>query len=200
LEIFNQEMLEPVDAPTRLAWFIEAGRLDLREFIWIDAHTGMLLLQFSQLADALNRGIYTASGTGTLPGTLIRTEGGVPTGDNDADKAYDFAGDTFYYYAIQHGRNSFDNQRGTMRPTVHYCPTNNNCNYGNAFWNGTQMVYGNGFSAALDVDAHELTHAVTQHSANLFYYMQSGALNESYSDIFGETVDLLNGSGTNTPA
>src|SRR5262249_46206672 len=155
LEIFNQGMLEPGDAPTRLAWFIEAGRLDLREFIWIDAHTGVLLPQFSHVAAALDRGISTPSGPRTVRGTHIRTEGGVPRGDNDADKAYDFAGDTFYYYAIQHGRNSFDNQGGTMRSTVHYCPTNNNCNYGNAFWNGTQMVYGNGFSAALDVDAHE---------------------------------------------
>jgi len=61
------------------------------------------------------------------------------------------------------------------------------------------MVYGDGFPAADDVDAHELTHAVTEFTANLFYYMQSGALNESYSDIFGEAVNLGNGSGTDTP-
>jgi hypothetical protein len=61
------------------------------------------------------------------------------------------------------------------------------------------MVYGEGFPAADDVDAHELTHAVNEHTANQFYYMQSGALNESFSDIFGETVDLTNGSGTDTP-
>ena len=57
-----------------------------------------------------------------------------------------------------------------------------------------QMVYGEGFSRADDVDAHELTHAVTERSANLFYYMQSGALNESVSDVFGETVDQWNAS------
>jgi len=62
------------------------------------------------------------------------------------------------------------------------------------------MVFGDGFASADDVTAHELTHAVTQYSANLFYYMQSGALNESFSDIFGETVDLTNGRGTDTAA
>ena len=60
------------------------------------------------------------------------------------------------------------------------------------------MVYGEGFSSADDADAHELTHAVTERTANLFYYMQSGALNESFSDVFGETVDLTNGAGTDT--
>jgi Zn-dependent metalloprotease len=60
------------------------------------------------------------------------------------------------------------------------------------------MVFGDGFASADDVTAHELTHAVTQYSANLFYYMQSGALNESFSDIFGESVDLTNGQGTDT--
>src|SRR5262249_32790833 len=188
-----------IQALTRLAWFIEATRIDLRQFIWIDAHTGMLLLDFSQITDALSRGIYTTNGSSALPGTLVRTEGGPATGDTDADLAYEFAGDTYNYYAQQHGRNGFDNQGSTIRSTVHYCPSSNNCNYQNAFWNGSQMVYGNGFSAADDVDAHELTHAVTQYSANLFYYMQPGALNESYSDIFGETVDLLNGRGTDTP-
>ena len=74
------------------------------------------------------------------------------------------------------------------------------CPYQNAFWNGTQMVYGEDFSLADDVDAHELTHAVTEKSASLAYYMQSGALNESFSDIFGETVDLTNGAGTDTAA
>jgi hypothetical protein len=61
------------------------------------------------------------------------------------------------------------------------------------------MVYGEGFPAADDVAAHELTHAVTEFAATLFYYMQSGALNESFSDIFGESVDLDNGAGTDAP-
>lgn len=200
LEVFNRGMLEARPTPTHLAWFIEAARIDVRQFIWIDAHTRMRLLDFSQLTDALNRSIYNANGGNALPGTLVRSEGQSPTADVDTDAAYNFSGDTYSYYFTQHGRDSYDGAGATLLSTVHYCPSNNNCNYGNAFWNGTQMVYGNGFSAADDVAAHELTHAVTEHSANLFYYMQSGALNESFSDIFGETVDLLNGAGTDTAA
>jgi len=200
LEVFSRGMLEARRAPVRLAWFIEATRLDVRQFIWIDAHTGMRLLDFSQITDALNRSIYNTNGSNALPGTLVRSEGGAATGDADADTAYNFSGDTYNYYKTQHGLDSYDGAGATLISTVHYCPSNNNCNYQNAFWNGTQMVYGNGFSAADDVDAHELTHAVTEHSARLYYYMQSGALNESFSDIFGETVDLLNGAGTDTAA
>lgn len=198
LEIFNRGLLESRSARTRLAWFIEATKINLREFIWIDAQTGGVLLHFSQLPDARSRSIYDANDSANLPGALVRTEGSLPTGDADADAAYNFSGDTYNYYSSQHGRDSFDNAGATIISTVHFCPDFLNCPYPNAFWNGTQMVYGEGFAAADDVDAHELTHAVTQYSANLFYYMQSGALNESFSDIFGETVDLTNSGGTDT--
>ena len=61
------------------------------------------------------------------------------------------------------------------------------------------MVYGDGFAAADDVVGHELTHGVTDFSSHLFYYKQSGAINESMSDVFGEYIDLVNGAGTDTP-
>ena len=203
LEIFDRGHLGGPPSPTRLAWFVEARRTDVREYVWVDARNGLILLQFSQITELLSRSIYDADDPNDgvfddLPGTLLRTEGGTATGDSDADLAYDFAGDTYEYYANVHGRDSFDDAGGTIISTVHFCETSFACPYQNAFWNGTQMVYGEGFSAADDVDAHELTHAVTERSANLFYYMQSGALNESFSDIFGETVDLTNGAGTDT--
>ena len=200
LEIFNRGLLEGRESPTQLAWFIEARKIDVREFIWVDAQRGGVLLHFSQLADAKSRAIHDTNSSSTLPGTLVRSEGGVATGDLDADAAYDFSGDTYDYFFNQHGRDSYDGAGALLRSTVDYCPAPAQCPYQNAFWNGSQMVYGFGFSRADDVDAHELTHAVTEHSANLFYYMQSGALNESFSDIFGETVDLGNGAGNDTPA
>jgi bacillolysin len=200
LEVFNRGLLQDGAFPTRLAWFVEASALAVREFIWVDARSGAILLHFDQLTPARNRKIYTANNGSTLPGVQVRIEGGAPTGDPDADLAYDYAGDTYNYFFTQHGRDSFDNAGGTMISTVRYCPDIFNCPYGNAFWNGTQMVYGQGFSTADDVDAHELTHAVTERSAGLFYYMQSGALNESFSDIFGETVDLTNARGNDTAA
>ena len=60
------------------------------------------------------------------------------------------------------------------------------------------MAYGDGFASADDVVGHELTHGVTEFSSHLFYYFQSGAINESLSDVFGEFVDQTNGAGNDT--
>lgn len=204
LEIFNRALLsDTVKHRSRLAWFVEATGTMLREFIWIDAQSGAVLLNFSQLTDAKSRRVYNGNHVSTLPGTLVRIEGGAVTGDADQDNAYTYAGSTYDYFSTNHGRDSYDNAGSIIHSTAHHCadgfPQGSTCpSYQNAFWNGTQMVYADGFSSADDVVAHELTHAVTEYTANLLYYMQSGALNESYSDIFGETVDLLNALGTDT--
>jgi Zn-dependent metalloprotease len=204
LEILDRALLgAPGPGGPRLAWFVEARKVDLREYVWIDAHDGGVLLSFSQLAHGRNRLTYDANDPGDLnfddlPGTLVRSEAtGPAAGANAADVngAHDHAGDTYDYFFSTHGRDSYDDAGAPLLSTVRFCPSSGECPYGNAFWNGVQMVYGTGYAGADDVVAHELTHAVTEHSANLFYYMQSGALNESYSDIFGETVDLLNGTG-----
>lgn len=205
LEIFNRGLFENYPSSTHLAWFIEATKFELREQIWIDAERGAVLLHFNQVVNALNREVYTANDLDELPGELIRSEGEPATGDADADAAYDYAGDTYNYFLNQHGRDGYDDKGAKIISTVHYCEYDwwweeLICPYENAFWDGTQMVYGEGYSLADDVVAHELTHAVTEKSANLAYYMQSGALNESYSDIFGETVDLTNNKGTDTAA
>jgi hypothetical protein len=86
----------------------------------------------------------------------------------------------------------------TLRSTTRYCPPGEPCPYPNAYWNGQQMVYGQGYASADDVVGHELTHGVTDYTSRLFYYYQSGAINESLSDVFGEYVDLTNGAGTDT--
>ena len=76
------------------------------------------------------------------------------------------------------------------------------CPYDNAYWNGDQMVYGDahGYPLADDIVAHELTHGVTQYESNLFYYYQSGAINESFSDLWGEYYDQTNGLGNDSAA
>ncbi len=97
---------------------------------------------------------------------------------------------TQQYYQFIHGRNSFDNAGSVLRSYVRYSN-----NYVNAFWNGSFMTYGDGNGTtfgplvSLDVVGHEITHGVTQHTANLVYYNESGALNESFSDVFGEAVE-----------
>jgi bacillolysin len=98
---------------------------------------------------------------------------------------------TYNYYKNIHGRNSFDNAGGTIYSYVHYYTS-----YNNAFWDGAEMTYGDGDGTSykpftsLDVCGHEISHGVTQHSAALAYQNESGAMNESFSDIFGTCVEF----------
>jgi Zn-dependent metalloprotease len=168
-----------------LAWIVEVrdDSIPARKDYVIDAGRGKLLDILDRLYTARNRQTYSANNGTSLPGTLRRAETAGPTGDADVDHAHDFVGATYDYYAATHARDSYDNAGATLIATVHY-----SVNYQNAFWDGTQMVYGDGFPVK-DVTAHELTHAVTERTANLEYRWQSGALNESISDIFGAMVD-----------
>jgi len=198
LEIFNSGVFDDVaaGAPSRLAWFVEVTGSALREYVWVDANTGELLLSFSQLTLAKQRQVYDAAGTGTLPGTLVRAEGWAATGDPDQDGAYDLSGATYDYFFNTFGRDSYDAAGAALVSATDYCPSGS-CPF-SAAWNGTQLLFGDQFAAVDDVVAHEITHGVIEHSADLFYYSQSGALNESYADIFGETVDLTDGVGNDT--
>lgn len=200
LEIFNRALLsDGVEYRSRLAWFVEATGPALREYIWIDARSGVILLHFSQFAEAKSRQVYNSQHTSAL-GTLVRSEGGPATGDADQDNAYTYAGITYDYYLNNHARDSFDNAGAVMVSSTHFCaegyPQGSTCpTYQNAAWTGTRMVYADGFASADDVVGHELTHAVTDTTSGLLYYVQSGALNESFSDIFGEVIDLTDGAG-----
>jgi Zn-dependent metalloprotease len=139
------------------------------------------------------------NGTG-LPGAFVCDEStpACTSGSNPhADAAHAFALDTYQFYETHHSRDSINGSGMTIVSTVHYDSV-----YPNAFWDPLllQMVYGDafGFPLADDVVGHELTHGVTQFTSNLFYYYQSGAINESFSDLWGEFVDQTNGSGTDT--
>jgi len=151
----------------------------IRELVLVDAHLGVVPLHFNQIDAARNRLVYGNQNNPAygLPGNgPVRTEGQPPTGITDVDNAYDYAGDTYDFYWNTHGRDSLDNTGVDLISTVRYCPNSTYCPYQNAFWNGYQMVYGEGFPAADDVVGHEMTHGVTSHESNLFYYMQSGAI------------------------
>jgi Zn-dependent metalloprotease len=133
------------------------------------------------------RTIYDAHNTENLPGDLVRAEG-APTGDDPVvDEVYDNLGTTYDFYWSMLGRNSLDGQGGPLLASVHYSQ-----NYDNAFWNGQFMVFGDGLVfdhlSELSVAAHELTHGVTEVEAQLIYHGQSGALNESISDVFASLV------------
>jgi Zn-dependent metalloprotease len=136
------------------------------------------------------RSVYTANGQETLPGTLVREEGGEPVGDLSVNEAYDGLGATYDLFWEQFSRSSIDDEGLPLSATVHF-----GRGYNNAFWNGEQMVFGDGdgqlfnrFTIAVDIIGHELTHGVTQDEAGLKYMLQPGALNESMSDVFGSLV------------
>ena len=139
---------------------------------------------------SLRRTIHDAQHGTTLPGTVVRDEGDDPTGDGAVNEAYDGLGDTWHLFREVYGRNSIDGRGLPLVASVHY-----DRNYDNAFWNGAQMVFGDGdgtvflgFTRSVDVIGHELTHGVTESTAALDYQGESGALNESVSDVFGSLV------------
>ncbi|WP_030233626.1 M4 family metallopeptidase [Streptomyces sp. NRRL S-350] len=141
-------------------------------------------------APGLNRVVHDAGHGQRLPGRTVRTEGQAAGPDASVNHAYDGLGATFALYADAFGRHSIDDHDLRLDASVHY-----GRNYDNAFWNGHQMVFGDGdgeifgdFTACIDVIGHELTHGVTQFTAGLDYQDQPGALNESVSDVFGSLV------------
>ncbi len=143
---------------------------------------------------------YTANNTTSLPGTFLCDQSQPNCTNNinpHADAAHKFAIGTYAFYAARFGRDSMDNNGMTIISTVHY-----SSGYNNASWNGEQIIYGDvsGWPLADDVVAHEFTHGVTQYESNLFYYYQSGAINESFSDLWGEYYDQSNGLGNDSPA
>ena len=192
----------------RLVWRMDVtpkeGIVDLKELVLVDARAGSVALNFDQTDSALDRETYTANNGSTLPGTLVCDESApCNSTDTDAVAAHQFAGETYDFYSTNHGRDSLDGAGLRLTSTVDFCPSTPPnppvCPYQNANWNGQQMIYGDGWTVD-DIVGHELTHGVTQFESGLFYYYQSGAINESFSDIWGEFVDLSNTSGTDTAA
>ena len=135
----------------------------------------------------LDRAIYDGENKAALPGTAACAPRATrPTGDAAADAAYDGAGAVYDLYFKEFSRDSLDGLGLKLIATVHH-----RRNYNNAFWDGTQMAYGDGdgeiFSTFIEtsVIGHEMSHGVVQFSGGLVYQGQSGALNESFADVFG---------------
>lgn len=147
---------------------------------------------FAHLKDAGNSTIevYDCNGSEDRPGSHARFEGEGPTGKSNVDRAYDFTVAVRKYYADIHGRNGIDAHGMKMISSVGYGQ-----GYNNAYWDGRQMTYGEGDKdifdsfVILDVCGHEITHGVTEFEAQLKYWKQAGALNESHSDIFGKMIE-----------
>lgn len=139
-----------------------------------------------------HRLIYDVQGRDfdALPGKLARSEGQARTKDPAVNEAYDHSGATYDFYREVFNRNSLDDKGMSLISSVHLLRKLNN-----AFWNGEQMVYGDGdgrefirFTKAMDVVGHELSHGVVAHTCRLAYHGESGALNEHFADVFGVLV------------
>ena len=144
-----------------------------------------------------DRLIYDAAGDDELPGRLVRREGERPSEDPAVNEAYDACGATYDFFHEQFGRNSLDDAGMSLISSVHVgdWTSGGEQPLNNAYWNGSQMAYGDGdgqvfgrFTQAVDVVAHELTHGVQAFTSNLVYRGESGALNEHFADVFGVLV------------
>ncbi len=188
LMIYEPLVVGP-DGPTQLVWQSEvgnAGEQHVRENVFVNAHTGKVVFHYPLIYDALYRIV--------CDDTECRYEGDPPTDNNEIDNAYDYLGATYNFYKTEHNRDSIDNYGMTAVANVGYSVCNAAWSPGNK-----EMYFGNGLTFD-DVVAHEYTHGVTQHESNLIYSYQSGAINESFSDMWGEWVDLsyTNGNDTDT--
>lgn len=181
----------------RLAWEVHLsdGGSGRAHAYFIDAASGEILDEWSLIHDAKFRRVFDGGGGSDL-GTLARSEGDEPVvSPVDVNTAYDYSGDVYGYLFRAFNHDSVDGDGhdlvSLVNSTAPDCP--------NAFWSPIfeQTVFCTGLVTD-DIVAHEFTHAVTQFSANLIYQNQSGQLNEAFSDIFGELVDLFNGDGSST--
>lgn len=186
LVVFREGLLQGIDGASRLAWRTEVGNgSSVREDVFVDAQRGIVLERFTRIHEALFRRLFDDN-----LGNEIWTEGDAFPGGLDVwqQTELEAAGHSYALFDNSFGWTSYDGLDAEMW-TIHDDP---NIDCPNASWNGLHASYCTG-TASDDVVAHEWGHAYTEYTSDLIYAWQTGALNESYSDIWGETVDLLNG-------
>ena len=180
------------------------------EDVFISQAGGEILSRYTKIHQALSREVYDLNQTcivtyQELPGRFLMSEGGTST-DSAAMGAYNTAANTYWFYKNFFGRDSYDGKGAKLVSSVHANFSNgSSCSPDNAAWNGppyNQMAYGDGdgvimhdLAKSYDVTGHELTHAVTGNTSQLFYQNESGALNEAMSDIHGATAQAWMKSG-----
>ncbi len=199
LLVYREGLAQGAPGADHLVWEVEVGNgADVREFVYVDAHTGKVVDRITGIFDALDRRAYDAQGA-TAPGPNYPhapywLEGDFfPTASGEANNMILASGEIYDTFDQAFGRDSFD-AAGALMDSIfnrgNGCP--------NASWNGLFISFCPGTTSD-DVTAHEWGHAYTQYTHDLIYQWQPGALNESYSDIWGEVVDLLNGRGSDLP-
>ncbi len=199
LWVYRQGLAQGVPGDTHLAWEIEVtDGAGVRDLVYVGAHTGKVIDRVSGIHDGLSRRAYAGHDLPFVPhnypnGTYWSEGERFPTNSIEANNMIVASKETYDLFWNAFGRDSFDGQGAVMDAIFdrgYSCP--------NASWNGTFISFCPGATTD-DVTAHEWGHAYTQYTHNLIYAWQPGALNEAYSDIWGETVDLVNGRATDTP-
>lgn len=199
LMVYRSGLIKGEAGSSHLVWQVTVGnRTNVREFVIVDANSGKVLEQFTGTHDGMKRRAFDAQGT-TQPGpnypnTPYWVEGqAFPTAITEANNMISASAEIYDLFKKAFGRDSFDGNGATMDSIFN---RGNGCP--NASWNGTYISFCPGTTTD-DVTAHEWGHAYTEYTHGLIYAWQPGALNEAYSDIWGETVDRINGRGGDTP-
>ncbi|GAA4381635.1 hypothetical protein GCM10023146_43390 [Nocardioides caricicola] len=177
-----------------LAWVVEVtNQKNVRDMVFVDASTGKVVNRYSMIADALDREVYEES---PEPANLVWKEGDPFPGtlNQSHQDLVEGSGDAYWLFKNTFGRDSFDGEGSTMK-TVNNDPT---ISCPNANWNGVTTNYCTDVTSD-DTVAHEWGHAYTEYTSGLIYQWQSGAMNEAFSDIWGETVDQVNDRFNETP-
>jgi Zn-dependent metalloprotease len=199
LMVYRTGLVRGTEGDNYLTWQMEVGNgADVREFVYVDAQSGKVVDRLPGIVDAMYRRAYDGQNLNGVPPSYPNSpywyEGQpFPTASTEANNMIIASKETYDLYFNGFGRDSFDGAGKKMDSIFnrgYSCP--------NASWNGTFISFCPGFTTD-DVTAHEWSHAYTQYTDGLIYAWQPGALNESYSDIFGETVDRINGRGLDSP-
>lgn len=186
LVVYRMGAIQGVEGRNLLAWVVEVtdGK-QVRETSVLDAKTGKPVNRYSMIDHALNRELHESS----IDDSPVWKEGDPFPGTLDTDQENEVAGtgEAYWFFKNSFGRDSYD-AKGAKMITVNNDPS---IDCPNANWNGKSTNYCSGVSSD-DTVAHEWGHAYTEYTSGLLYQWQPGAMNEAYSDIWGETVDMLN--------
>ena len=226
LSIYDPSLLNRTDPlGTRIVYQVtvtDAANPAINQYVLVDARTGAVALAFAQndaafapsTGPAVTKPAERAAPVAALATATVKVcdftnilstdsdctspVSNPGTSSNvDVKDAYTYTSAVNDFYNAVVGRGGIDGGNMPVISSVDYCPDRTDCPYQNSYWDGSQMVFGQGFPQAPDVVAHEYTHGVTQYSSGLLYYYQAGSINESMSDVMGELFDQYNGTDTN---
>jgi Zn-dependent metalloprotease len=200
LLIYRENLAHGLPGENHLAYEVELSDGEtVHEYVYVDAHSAVKI-DTIQAANDATISVYDSAGDVSTPVFSGTQESTYSDSDPIAEDIFTTTKETFNLYKNLSGGTylSFNGLDAAMNNYMNYTDPYDPNFCPNAQWNGTETDICAGVVAD-DIVAHEWSHAYTDYNHDLIYAWQPGALNEAYSDIFGESVDLLNGRGTDSP-